>query len=161
MRVSRMFFGWGATVFLLAFACTSTTVAEPAGDKQPTALVGPLRSQRAIRGCSWSVSVPTLGGSYYLLAEIDDSVVLMNVGGRDIKLRRRDSNTAGDLSRVGGTLKRVYESGDVRVDASYTLTSVCPPDSEGGCEVTRFDATLRVQRGSKVETVQGHGEVGC
>ena len=158
-----MFFGWGVTVFLLASACTSTTLAEPAGDKQPTAppLVGSLRSQRAIRGCNWSVSVPSLEGSYYLLAEIDDSVVLMNVGGRDIKLRRRDSNTAGDLSRVGGTLKRVYESGDVRVDASYTLTSVCPPHSEGGCEVTRFDATLRVQRGSKVETVQGHGEVGC
>src|SRR5438445_10240415 len=162
-RVSRMLFVWGVPVCLQAFACTSTTVAEsPPGGKQPAApLVGPLLNPRAIRGCSWSVKVPTREGSYYLLAEIDDSVVLMNVGGRDIKLARRDSDTAGDLSRVGGTLKRVYESGDVRVDASYTLTSVCPPHSEGGCEVTRFDATLRVQRGSKVETVQGQGEVGC
>src|SRR6266850_7847111 len=102
-----MFFGWGVTVFLLASACTSTTLAEPAGDKQPTAppLVGPLRSQRAIRGCNWSVSVPTLEGSYYLLAEIDDSVVLMNVGGRDVKLRRLEGRD-GAGPRGGWVLVR-------------------------------------------------------
>jgi hypothetical protein len=105
--------------------------------------------------------VPTLEGSHYLRAEIDDRVVLMNIGGRDIRLTRRDSGTAGDLSKVGGTLKRVYESGDVRVKALYSATFVCPPDSEGGCEVTRFDAILRVQSGSRVETIQGQGEVGC
>lgn len=150
------------TVLVLSASLSPTALGALADNAAtPTvALVGPLQNQRVVRGCSWSVSVPNNQGPFFLLAEIDESIAWMHIDGKDIELKVRNSGQ-GAMSKVGDSFTRVYESKDVWVETTYTVTSVCPPNSEGGCEVTRFAVVLKVRKGAQVQTVPGEGEVGC
>ena len=123
-------------------------------------LVDTLRDQRAVWGCSWSASSPDVGQGFILLAERDESLLLMNIGGTDVRLALDAGSDTGSPSRVGDRLTKTYSAPSIRVEATYTATWMCPPGAEG-CEVTRFDVTFVVTKGDRTETVQGTGEVGC
>jgi hypothetical protein len=123
-------------------------------------LVGPLQDQRIVRGCAWSASSAEVGVGLVLLAEYDESLIVMNIGGSDVRLGLDAASGTGHPRRVGEQVTKVYTNGAVRVTATYKAVWVCPPGQEG-CEVTRFDVTFVVRRGDQVETVSATGEVGC
>jgi hypothetical protein len=123
-------------------------------------LVGTLQDQRSVRGCSWSASSAEVGAGPVLLAEYDESVIVMNIGGRDVRLALDAASGAGHPRRVGEQVTKIYTNGAIRVEAAYTAVWVCPPGQEG-CEVTRFDVTFVVRSGDVVETVNATAEVGC
>ncbi len=121
-------------------------------------LVGPLQDQDAIQGCAWSASAPGLGEGFVFLGEIDDSVNLMNIGGKDVALSLKSST--GDLSKLGDTQKRTFTAPGISVVATFKVNWACPEDSES-CEVTRFKAVFDVTAGKKYQRVVGTGDVGC
>jgi hypothetical protein len=144
----------------LAALCFFTLAAATATELQSQKrLVGTLRDQRAVQGCSWAASSADVGSGFVFLAERDDSLIVMNIDGMDVRLALDPRSGTGLLSRVGDRLTKVYTAGSVRVHATYTATWTCP--NVEGCEVTRFDVTFVVERGSETETVEGIGEVGC
>jgi hypothetical protein len=145
---------------LALLAVTTLLSISPARAAAQEALVGALREQDAIEGCSWSASSPDVGEGFVFLAERDESVIIMNIGGVDVRLSLDSSSDAGSLSRVGDRLTKVYTAASTRVEARFTATWICPPDQEG-CEVTRFIVTFHVRRGNEAQTVEAVGAVGC
>ena len=143
---------------LAAFCVVASGISVPLRAQQ--ALVGTLQDPRVVRGCSWSASAAALGAGPVFLAEYDESLIVMNIGGSDVRLELDATSGAGYPRRVGERVTKIYTSGAVRVDATYTAVWVCPPGQEG-CEVTRFDVTFIVRRGDRVETVSATAEVGC
>jgi hypothetical protein len=135
------------------------TAAAEAHAQQP--LVGPLRDQRVVEGCSWSASSADVGPGFMFLAEYDQSLIVMNIDGTDVRLTLDPRSAPGYPSRVGDRVTKVYTAGSIRVEATYETTWVCPPNAEGGCEVTRFDVTFVVKRDGRTETVHAIGDVGC
>lgn len=123
-------------------------------------LVGTLQDQRIVRGCSWSASSAEVGAGLMLLAEYDESLIAMNIGGSDVRLELDAASGTGHPRRVGEQVTKIYTSGAIRVEATYTAAWVCPPGLEG-CEVTRFEVAFVVRRGDQVETVSATAEVGC
>ena len=145
MKLSRAF------GFILILSAANASAAQPA-------LVAPLKDQNAIQGCAWSASAPSIGNGFVFLGEIDDSVNLMNIGGRDVKLSLRSSS--GELSTIGDTMRRTFAAPGISVVATYRVNWTCPKDSDS-CEVTRFKATFDVKVGKKHQRVVGEGDVGC
>jgi hypothetical protein len=127
---------------------------------QRNSLVGVLKAQNGIDGCSWSASSRAVGKGFVFLAEFDESVVIMNIRGNDVRLRLDASLSNGDLNRVGHRMSRRFVSDSLRVDASYLATWVCPKDSES-CEVTKFNVTFVVHDRGETQTLRASGDVGC
>ena len=121
-------------------------------------MVGLLANQTAIDGCSWSASSKVIGHGFVFLAEYDDSRALMNIDGSDIAINLVSAH--GKLKKVGDVLEKTFRSGNVLVKARYKATSVCPKDSES-CEVTNYDVTFDVSKGSQRQLVDADGGVGC
>lgn len=142
-------------LLLVALAVSSFALASAAGAAH---LVAPLEDQQTIDGCSWSASAATIESGFIFLAEYDESRIVMNIGGSDIELKLAEAQ--GQLNKVGDVLERMFTADDVTVRARYTVTWVCPEDSES-CEVTKFAATFMVTKGSQSETVNATGHVGC
>jgi hypothetical protein len=140
----------------LAAFCTGSTGEVHAQER----LIGTLRDQRVVEGCSWTASSEGVGPGFILLAERDESLVVMNIDGSDVRLTLGDGSGRGYPSRVGDRVTKVYTAPGIRVEAAYTATWTCPPAAEG-CEVTRFDVTFVVKRGDRTETVPATAEVGC
>lgn len=138
---------------LLGLVYCSTVLAA-----SPGPVVGLLKDQHAIDGCSWSASSSEVGKGVIFLGEIDDSRTLMNIDGRDVELKL--VREEGKVRSLGDTLTREFAGPDVKVYATYKVTWVCPKGSES-CEVTRFSLTLRVQSQSGEHVVQAKGDVGC
>ncbi len=141
----------------LFFMLAATTAADL---QSQTRLVGTLRDPAVVRGCSWTASSTDIGSGLIFLAEYDESLIVMNINGTDIRLSRDPSSAAGRPTSVGDRVVKVYTAESARVETTYTATWVCPPDTEG-CEVTRFDVTFVVKRGDQIETVEAVGAVGC
>jgi hypothetical protein len=142
---------------LLVLALAVSSVALPAA-AAAAHLVAPLKDQQVIDGCSWSASAPTIGAGFVFLAELDESRIVMNIDGWDIELKLVAAQ--GKLEKVGDVLERTFIAGDATVKARYTVTWVCPEDSES-CEVTKFAAKFTVTKGSQSEIVNATGPVGC
>jgi len=126
----------------------------------PSSIVGVLKDQAAIDGCSWSAEAPAIGKGLFFLAEYDQSDVLMNLLGADVHLKRNTASSRGALKRLGETLREVYEGPGIRVEVSYTAIGICgPKDTE--CEDTQFKAVFKVHADEREQMVVATGDVGC
>jgi len=147
-----------ASVFPLAILIPTVCLS---GDLRPSKILAPLHDQSAIDGCSWSASSNRVGKGVVFLAEYDQSRVLMNIDGKDTELKA--ISTSGHLRKLGSVATAVYRSkkGAV-VFATYRTTWLCPKDDASeACEVTRFDATYEVSTGTRHQTINATGDVGC
>lgn len=142
-------------------ACTIATFgAGGAAHTANTGLTGVLKDQAAIDGCSWSATSTSLGKALIFLAEYDESVVIMNIGGNDVHLQLDPQASAGALETVGSHLTRAYVAPGIRVEAAYTATWICPAKDDS-CEVTKFKVIYKVTVGGATQVVEGRGDVGC
>jgi hypothetical protein len=137
---------------MLAFALASTHAAAQAP------LLAPLQNQDRVPGCAWLASAPSLGEGYMFMAEYDDSAAWMNIDGDDAVLELVEAR--GSLHSVGDVMERIYRAAGVDVLARYTVTWVCPADTES-CEVTRFGATFEVTTADHIQIVAASGAMGC
>jgi hypothetical protein len=141
---------------ILATGLTATAAPHNA----PSSIVGVLKDQGAIDGCSWSAEALAIGKGFFFLAEYDQSRVLMNLLGADVHLKRDTASTRGALKKLGETLREVYEGPGIRVEATYTAIGLCgPKDTE--CEDTKFKAVFEVHAGDREQKVVATGDVGC
>ena len=146
------------SIFYLAILIPTVCLS---GELRPSQILAPLHDQTAIDGCSWSVSSNRIGKGFIFLAEYDQSRVLMNIGGKDTELKR--ISTRGHLRSLGSVATAVYRSkkGAV-VYATYQATWLCPKDDTSeSCEVTRFTATYEISTGTRHQTINATGDVGC
>jgi hypothetical protein len=123
-------------------------------------LVGILKNQGAIDGCSWSATAEPFGKAFIFLAEYDESVVIMNIGGKDVHLVAEPKRSTARFGKVGSRLSRTYTAPGILVKAVYTATWVCPANDES-CEVTKFEVVFTVEAGAASQVVEGRGDVGC
>ena len=148
------------SVPLLAVAILTPAICL-SGELRPAKLLAPLHDQSAIDGCSWSASSTRVGDGFIFLGEHDQSRVLMNIGGTDTELRL--ISTRGHLKNLSSVATSVYRSKNgAVVYATYRTTWLCPKDhTSESCEVTRFNATYEVSTGTRRQTVNATGDVGC
>jgi hypothetical protein len=122
-------------------------------------LISTLKNQGAIRGCQWNATAPSIGPGYIFLAEWDESKILMNIDGADVPLQ-----VVGEVDKrpIKGTrMIKAYRAPGIEVKATYTVTWDCSQSDNESCEVTRYNATYEVSKGSQTQTVEASGEVGC
>jgi len=84
----------------------------------------------------------------------------MNIDGRDTKLRLVSSKDPRGREKKGSRSSRRYKAGDTIVQIDRIATQVCGPKDEG-CEVTLYDGTIRVTKGSRKQTIKVSGDCGC
>jgi hypothetical protein len=145
---------------VLSLVLNAATAAEP------NALVGVVKDQRAIQGCTWSAWIPSkspsssrIGEGLIFLADRDDSKAVMNIGGHDVTLVVE--GTSSRLPVKGEVLKRTYRAPGIEVRAEYTTTADCSTSNNEACEVSAYSVRFEVQQGGQTQVVSAVGTVGC
>ncbi len=123
------------------------------------ALVGQIKQQNVIRGCALTASSTVVGGGLILLAERDESQVIMNIDGVDVQLKV--VGKSGKLQVVGDVLERIYRAPGIEVKARYKVTADCSASTSESCEVTGFTVTFDVSKDGRMQAIQAVGESGC
>jgi hypothetical protein len=70
-------------------------------------------------------------------------------------------NLKSPQPKVGDKFLLQFRHNDFLIEFNNTVTFVCPPNTEGGCEVTRFEADLIVSNEEIKEVYSVKGEYGC
>ena len=87
-----------------------------------------------------------------------DRETWMNIDGIDTKLQFVSETKSKGGVRVGSRYTERYAAGDIIVDILFIVTSV---KRDGYGETTRFSATFKVRKGSRLQVVKGSGLCGC
>jgi hypothetical protein len=139
----------GALVALGYVGTISPALAKPK-------LVGAIEDTSVLQGAACSVSRPD---KKIIFWSTDNSEVLMNINGRDLKLKLVSENQPPGRGKVGDRWTATYKSGKITVKILRVTTFVCPIGSQE-CEVTRYAVTLKVRNGNRQETVKATGDCG-
>ena len=94
---------------------------------------------------------------------VDDlgKTVLMNIDGKDIRLRPVSHKEPKGEPKKGDKSVSIYTDGNaINVRIDYVLTEPCNPKEEH-CEVTYYDATIAVTRSGLKRVVKAKGAIGC
>ena len=122
-------------------------------------LMAPLKDQGFVRGCAWSAKAESLGDRFIFLAELDDSLVRMNIADVDTDLKL--ASRSGKAEKRGDILKKIYRAEGIEVRATFKVTWDCSMSASESCEATWYDATFEVETGGALQTIQATGGFGC
>jgi hypothetical protein len=149
---------------------TATPATTPTPSQTPEALtindklIAPIKDETLADGCgcyfqTLAESKKQYSGKYLFFADVDDEAV-MNLAGKDIKLK--SISRSGDLETIKKGVKStiVYGNGPFTVTLDRVITSVCAPNDES-CEFTGYDATITVQNGKEKQVIKSTGGCGC
>jgi hypothetical protein len=103
-------------------------------------LVGAIADTSILQGAACSVSRPD---KKIIFWSTDNSEVLMNINGRDQKLKLVSENQPPGRGKVGDRWTATYKSGKITVKILRVTTFVCPIGSQE-CEVTRYGVTEKM-----------------
>lgn len=127
-------------------------------------MVGNIKDDRAIEGCGCYFSHPSEDKKrfprYLFFADIDEENGLMNIDGRDVRLKLVRSTKPRGRERIGSRLTRTYTADGIQVSVVYVTTRLCKPNDEN-CESTDYDATFTVTSSGRKETLRLKGGCGC
>ncbi len=128
-------------------------------------LVGVLRSTESVDGCGCYISFSKADDKarryiFFASDEEGNKDALMNIDGRDIRLRFVNQINPKAKIRLGSRYISRYESGNITVEVVRTIIWLCPPKDEG-CEIARFSVTLTVRKGNSTQIVKAFGVCGC
>jgi hypothetical protein len=122
-------------------------------------LIGPLTDTRIADGCGWSAAIKSQNDPLIFFAELNDAVVRMNIAGIDVDLHV--ISESGRLEKRGDVLRKVYTADGIEVIGTYTVTWDCSQSDNEDCEVTDYDVTFEVKKGSETQVIKAVGDVGC
>src|SRR6185503_4514873 len=99
---------------------------------------------------------------FFSSIEEDQNKASMNIDGHDVKLtlEKEEGPKGKEKERVGSRSTASFANGDIKVNATYVVTRVCPPRDES-CESTDYEATFVVKKGAKSQIVKATGSCGC
>ena len=99
---------------------------------------------------------------YIFFEDASEEAPLMNIGGRDVRLRLISSTERpGGVRRKGERFSRRYASGDIKIRMSFVATRVCPSPYDPECAANHYDVTLTASKGARRQTVKAVGGCGC
>jgi len=86
----------------------------------------------------------------------------MHIGGKTVTVQPLTQYPEILMGRAkkGKTFSERYRFGSANMHFDNKITFACPPDSEGGCEVTKFDGVLTVTDAGSRELYQTTGVCG-
>jgi hypothetical protein len=128
---------------------------------QNKGLVGNLKNPDLIMGCQcYSVfGKPSRNPSGEIfVSSAGDRETWMNIDGIDTRLQFVSETKSKGEVRVGSRYTERYAAGDITVEILFIVTSV---KRDGYGETTRFSATFKVRKGSRLQVVKGSGLCGC
>ena len=112
-------------------------------------------------GCYFSYNSSNIWKDKNLfVSSIEEDTVVINVDGKDVKLRSIAQSKDKMDEKVGDRSWETYIAGDLKVRLDYVVTKVCDPNDES-CESTRYRATLTVMRGKQRRVINGAAICGC
>jgi hypothetical protein len=171
-----------APMFLALSSCSGGT--KPALKQSPTPSPEVAQNKQSPTPTSTPEAAPKIGviqnpkfrddcGIYFQLAEdykshnekyIFDGDLggagLMNIDGRDVELKMVDSDQPNREMKVGERFSKTYVGGNLNIRVDYVVVEVCDPNDEG-CEVTRYNATITIDRNGAKGQVKVRGLGGC
>lgn len=143
-------------------ASSESSAAAPAGEQAPE-MIGFIKDTDVVDGCGCSLYFPADATNYHerlvFLTDLGNTA-WMNIDGQDVELGLEGSNEPEGESKKGDQSVWNYRAGEIRVRIDLTVTGICDPDDEG-CEVTHYDATIKVINGSRRQVVKVTGLCGC
>lgn len=116
-------------------------------------------------GCSFSFwySGNNLDGIFAVLDNSSDRM-RMNINSTIVrvnKIKYEHNAAIKGEETVGDKIKETWQYEDFTIDLDYTISFVCPKDSQGGCEVTRYEGRMTVKTKGYELTIPIKGDCGC
>lgn len=125
-------------------------------------MIGFIKNPAVADGCGCSFYFPADAANDDHRVFLTDlgNAAWINIDGQDVELGLEGSSEPEGEIKKGDKSIWNYRAGDIRVRIDLTVTGICDPDDEG-CEVTNYDATIKVINGSRRQVVNVAGLCGC
>ena len=161
------------TVFKISFVVLALCCSAPAASAQGRSgkrdanarLIGNVSGAAVAEGCGCyfrAASADRDSERYVFFEEAGQEAPLMNIGGRDVKLRLVGSTEPPDgVRRRGERFSRWYASGAVKVRMVFVAESVCPPPYKPECVANSYSVTVTAVEGKRRQTIKAVGGCGC
>ena len=131
-------------------------------ERVPARLIGSVNQVADSCGCYFQLQNEDRNPAGYVFFEDPGKSPVMNIGGRNIKLKLISSTEPPDgLKRKGERFSRRYSSGDIKIRMDLVATSVCPPPYDPECVGNGYDVTLTAIKGTRRQTIKAEGGCGC
>ena len=130
--------------------------------KTPPPRLGLVKDKSLLGECGCSIygTASDLGRDRYVLMSNLDGDAIVNLDGKDTRLRLvGQKDKQGDL-KIGDHTSQPYSGGEVRLRADFFVTRVCPPTDES-CEVTWYRVKVKVYRRGRRTLAWARGMCGC
>jgi hypothetical protein len=135
----------------------------PGKSSPPLRLIGNVKKSAEGCGCYFrSVKEDKNSERYVFFEDASEHAPLMNIDGRNVKLRLINSTElSGGVERKGGRFSRSYASGAIRIRLDFVAVSVCPAPYNPECVASRYEITLIVNKASRRQKIKAVGGCGC
>jgi hypothetical protein len=171
---------YSAPIFLTLAACSGGTkhvlnqsptqtpqVARNESSPTPTPEAAPkigiIQETKYFHDCGTSLQLPedykSHKDKYVFDADLGEFCRL-NIDGRDVDLKMRNSAGMNRELKVGDRYNETYGGDDLKARVDYVVTGVCDSNDES-CEVTYIDATITVERHGSKQQIKARGLFGC
>ena len=133
------------------------------GRERHARLIGNVSKLAAGCGCFFRPAGEGASAERYIFFEdVSEGAPLMNIGGRNVRLRLISSTEPpGGVKRKGERFSRRYVAGDTKILMYFVATSVCPPPYNPECVANHYDVTVTASKGARRQTVKAVGGCGC
>ena len=151
-------------ILSLIFSTPAHSLQQASGERVPgTRLLGTVNKVAEGCGCYFRPAGEHASPERYIFFEdASEAAPLMNIGGREVRLRLISSTEPlGGVGRKGERFSRRYAAGDIRVRMSFVATRVCPGPYDPECVANSYDVTVTASKGSRRQTVRAEGDCGC
>ncbi len=117
-------------------------------------------------GCSfWYEEGEAIFDKIFASSKLGKDEMLFGVSGNVVRLKRSLYNvTKRKLKNrfsIGDEITEKYVGSNINIELRYVITFVCPPDTEGGCEVIRYKGMLNLSSKEKSQIYKIEGDCGC
>jgi hypothetical protein len=133
---------------------------------QKSQLIGNIKNSKVVDGCGCYFQFPAeskkKGSKLFVFWSESDEEALMNIDGRDEKLKLVNATEPKGGFKVGARTSMKYTNSDrsVTIIMDRVITRVCPKDDED-CEFIGYDATITITKGDLKQEVKVTGGCGC
>jgi hypothetical protein len=134
----------------------------PRAKAMPTPLIRNINNAKIHDcGCYFHLaSYGELSSKYIFFEEFSKDAPIMNIEGKDVKLKLISSTQSrGGKEKKGDRFRRIYRAGSVRISIDLIVTDVCGADED--CESTSYKATITATKGNRKQTIKVLGGCGC
>ena len=154
-------------VVLVLFCSAPAVLAQGrSGERKSNArLIGSVSGATVAEGCGCYIRAASAGRDserYVFFEDAGQEAPLMNIGGRNVKLRLIGSTEPPNgVRRRGERFSKRYASGGVKVRMVFVAESVCPPPYNPECVANRYSVTVTAVEGRRRQTIKAVGGCGC